>query len=422
MDINKYMACFNDYSYNNPLYAKSTAHLLTGRLLVRYNKFLSFGSRTIDPRTSVTFFKPTASGGSSAFDFVKRIADAVGINIRIIDDVTDAGLIGTDEVTVDTETGEESHEFKGGILGDTGIDVVYVDEGTILFQKNPPQYQLKVRNFLQKALNPMGSATSIIGKKMAHSEGEVSPTQSLYIVSYFPPMVDSAVIESGFIQRSLLIPKFHSLDERKKNMFEDIDRWGIKSGNKDIDELIQSFKEMDIFIKNTPEFVFDTSIKEQAKAYIDDLTTMIPENSSPQLKEAGGSFIQFYVGRHFPTMSWHHAVWRGSSVVSSEDLQYVFNEAIMPIFKDVLFWLENKPEAKKASLIEISKEHVAKEIYEKLLLNEDACYEKVYVGRSYFVEELMKENRISKASAERVLSEIKTEKVKDGRAVFIKVL
>lgn len=62
MDIKKYCEVFDGYSYNNELFAKGTAHLVTGRLLVRYKRFLDFGSRTIDPRTSLTFLKPTASG------------------------------------------------------------------------------------------------------------------------------------------------------------------------------------------------------------------------------------------------------------------------------------------------------------------------------------------------------------------------
>lgn len=425
LDKNKYLFCFGEYSYNNILYGRATLHLLIGRLLVRHNKFLSFGARTIDPRTSVTFFKPTASGGSSAFDFVKKIADSVGINIRIIDDITDAGLIGTDKSTIDPETGDESHEFVGGILGNPEIDIVYVDEGTVLFQKNPPQYQMKVRNFLQKALNPMGSATSTIGKKMAHVEKEIHPTQSLYIVSYFPPTVDGSVIESGFIQRSLTIPKFHNLDEREKNMFEDINRWGTKTGEKDINELMQSFKNMDEFIKNTPEFTFDVSVKEQAKAYVEDLLNMV-RGTSAGLEESGGSFVQFYIGRHFPTMAWHNAVMRGSSVVTSEDLKYAYEEVLRPVFADIIYWLENKPEAQKASLVEMSKENIAKEVYETLLKNESCCYETSYVSKSCFIEALMKERRISNATAERILLALnksgKIEKIKNGTAVFIKVL
>ena len=135
MDIEKYLNVFDQYSYNNRLFGLGTAHLITGRLLVRYRKFLDFGSRTIDARTSLTFLKPTASGGSSAYDFVKQVCESLGIQIRSVDEATDAALIGTDEVTKDEDTGEEIHTPKGGLFGNPEVDIVYIDEGSVLFQR-----------------------------------------------------------------------------------------------------------------------------------------------------------------------------------------------------------------------------------------------------------------------------------------------
>ncbi|MBU4154395.1 MAG: hypothetical protein KKD63_16115, partial [Proteobacteria bacterium] len=248
IDIEKYLDVFDNYSYNNKLFGLGTFHLIMGRLLVRHKKFLDFGYRTIDPRCSLTYLKPTASGGSSAYDLVKEICDSLGIQIRSVDEATDAALIGTDEVTKDEDTGEEIHTPKGGLFGNPEVQIIYIDEGSVLFQKNPPQHSSKTRNYIQKVLNPMGSATSKLVKEMAHVSIERDPDQSMYVVSFYPDQIDSTVIKTGFMQRSLTICKRMTLEDRKVNMFRDIDLQGIKTDKAPMNELIESFKKTEEFI------------------------------------------------------------------------------------------------------------------------------------------------------------------------------
>lgn len=424
INIEEYCKCFDNYSYNNGLFAKGTFHLIMGRLLVRHKKFLNFGMRTIDPRTSLTFLKPTASGGSSAFDYVKQICDALGINVRAVDEMTDAALIGTDEITKD-EDGVDIHTPKGGLFGNPEIDIIYIDEASVLFQKNPPQHSSKARNYIQKVLNPMGSSTSKLVKEMARVSIQRDPDQSMYIVSFYPESIDSTVIRTGFMQRSLTICKRMSLEDRKVNMFKDIDLQGTKTDRHAMMDIITSFKKTEEFIKSTPAYTFGEGTKELQKSYVEDaLNTLI--KTSTFLQEEGASFIQLYVGRHFPVLSWHHAIARGSSVIETEDIKYAYMDVLRPAFLDVVSWIEEKSEVKKAGQVEKGQHNTIKDIYQRLLSSNKCVIHGEYISRSDIVEELQDALSISERSAERYIKELyekgKIIKVTEGRSTFYKVI
>ncbi len=425
IDIKKYCECFDNYSYNNELFAKGTFHLIMGRLLVRHKKFLNFGARTIDPRTSLNFLKPTASGGSSAFDCVKQICDALGINIRAVDEFTDASLIGTDEVKVDPETGEEIHTPRGGLFGNPEIDILYIDEGSILFMKNPPAHSSKARNYIQKVLNPIGSETSKLVKEMAHVSIERDPDQSMYVVSFYPEQIDSTVIKTGFMQRSLTICKRMNLADRKVNMFRDIDNQGTTIDKNLMNELITSFKETDAFIKSTPNWTFTDGTKELEKSYVDDALETLTKTSN-FLQEEGASFVQLYVGRHFPVLSWHHSVARGSSVIEEDDIKYAYLEVLRPAFLDVIGWIEEKSEVKKANQVEKGMENVIKGLYDELIKSNKCVLHDKYISKSDLIESMQDELGISAQSADRKIKELhekgKIDKLKDGKSVFYRVI
>lgn len=425
IDIKKYCECFDNYSYNNELFAKGTLHLIMGRLLVRHKKFLNFGMRTIDPRTSLTFLKPTASGGSSAFDFVKQICDSLGINVRAVDEMTDAALIGTDEITIDEDTGAEIHTPKGGLFGNPEIDVIYIDEGSVLFLKNPPAHSSKARNYIQKVLNPMGSETSKLVKEMARVSIQRDPDQSMYVVSFYPETIDSTVIKTGFMQRSLTICKRMNLEDRKVNMFRDIDLQGTKTDRTAMNELIESFRKTEVFIKNTPTYTFGEGTKELQKSYVDDaLNTLI--KTSTFLQEEGASFIQLYVGRHIPVLSWHSAIMNERSVIETDDIKYAYMGVLRPAFLDVIAWIEEKSEVKKAGQIEKSQHNVIKDLYSKLLTENKCVIDNKYVSRADLINELQDEMTISSRTAERMIKDLhekgKMVRVTEGRSVYYQVL
>ena len=425
MDLDKFLSVFDGYSYNNDLFGRGCAHLITGRLLVRHKQFLDFGYRKIDPRTSLTFLKPTASGGSSAFDFVKQICDALGIHVRAVDEATDAALIGTDEVTKDEDTGEEVHTPKGGLFGNPEVDIIYIDEGSVLFMKNPPQHSSKTRNYIQKVLNPMGSETSKLVKEMAHVTIHRDPDQSMYVVSFYPETIDSTVIKTGFMQRSLTICKRMNLEDRKVNMFKDIDLQGTKTDKTPMIELIESFKKTEEFIKNTSAYTFGEGTKELQKSYVEDALTTLSKTST-FLQEEGASFVQLYVGRHFPVLSWHHAIWRESSVVEAEDIKYAYMNVLRPAFLDVVSWIEEKTEVKKAGQAEKGQYNTVKDTYLGLLKANKCVINNEYVSRADLIDGIQEALGVSQRSTERLIRDLhgkgKMEKVSEGRSTYFKVL
>ncbi len=421
MDINNYSKIFNSFSYNNTLYGLGTAHLITGRLIMP--RLLDFGYRKIDGRTSLTFLKPTFSGGSSGYNLVYRICKDIGVHIKSLDEATDAALSGTIKKTIDDETGEELFEAVGGLLGDTGTDIIYFDEASTLFMKNPPQHQAKLKNLLQKALNPYLDPTSFIRKKLARGEIETIPHQSLYLVSFFPENLDEGIVKTGFLQRSVTIAKHHNIEERLKNIYVDIDLLGQKLDDGNIVNLIESFKETGKFIKEVDEFKVSEDIKPLMKSYAEDMVSTV-RGTSASLQEAAGSFVSAYQ-RHIPVMGWHHAVWRESDTIEVEDIKYAYTNVINPVFKDIVIWLETKSEIRKEAREEISGDMTLKTLFNDMVKRTPLDGElQGYIGLSTFKEAVKKNFMKSEATSYRWINALKTkgsvEIINQGSAKFLR--
>jgi len=214
----------------------------------------------------------------------------------------------------------------------------------------------------------------------------------MYVVSFYPETIDSTVIRTGFMQRSLTICKHMTLADRQANMIKDIDLQGTVTDKTSLNVLIESFKETEDFIKNTSSYTMGEGTKELEKSYVQDaLNTLL--RTSTFLQEEGASFVQLYVGRHFPVISWHHAIARGSSVIETEDIKYAYNEVLRPAFLDVISWIENKTEVKKAGQVEKSEYNVIKELYNVVLKDNKCTMHDIFVSRSDLIEAIREEFR-----------------------------
>lgn len=291
--------------------------------------------------------------------------------------------------------------------------------------KNPPSHSSKTRNYIQKVLNPMGSATSKLVKEMAHVTIERDPDQSMYVVSFYPESIDSTVIRTGFMQRSLTICKRMNLEDRKVNMFRDIDCQGKIIDKGAMNELMASFKETEIFIKETPKWTFGEGTGELQKSYVEDALNTL-EKTSSFLQEEGASFVQLYVGRHFPILSWHHAIWRGSSVIEIEDIKYAYIQVLRPAFIDVISWIEEKSEVKRATQMEKSQENIIKDVYMDLIKQNKCVINKIYVSKADLIEALQETMGVSSHTVQREIKKLmekgKVIQMKDGRSVYYQVL
>jgi len=260
---------------------------------------------------------------------------------------------------------------------------------------------------------------------MAHVTIDRDPDQSMYVVSFDPETIDSTVIRTGFMQRSITIHKTMTLKDRMDNMFRDIDLQGTVIDKTAIDQLITSSKETEEFIKKTPKYTVDEGTKELEKSYVEDaLNTLL--RTSNFLQEEGASFVQLYVGRHFPVLSWHHAIWRGSAVIETEDVKYAYMEVLRPAFLDVISWIESKSEVKKAGQVEKSEENIIKELYNEIIKDNKCVVNNSYISKSDLTEAIRESMNVSEATAKRKIEDLfhrgKVERYREGKAVYIRVI
>jgi hypothetical protein len=152
---------FSFYSYNNPEYSRACLHLIIGQMM-RNCRIKRSGTWT-DPRISILYLKPTFSGGSAGYDLVAKVGRELGLMVETVADTSDAALIGTTEKQKNEDGEFEVVEIKG-LLDKTKSHIVYWGEPSMMFKKNLPPFQVKLRNYIQMALNPMDSEESKISK------------------------------------------------------------------------------------------------------------------------------------------------------------------------------------------------------------------------------------------------------------------
>lgn len=423
MDINKYLEVFDKFSYNNRLYGVVTAHLITGQFLIRNLKFLPSGHRKIDPRISLMLLKESQTGGSSGFDFVASIATPLDLGIANITEITSAGMIGTSKDVYDEDDGTKGQEAVCGIMGDPKYAILYFDEASFFFQKNAPPHQQNLRNIVQVALNPYYSETSRIKKKMAKVEINYHTDKSLYAVSFPPRELDEYVAKTGFLQRFVTVNRPHTLDDRVKNAFKDIDYLGIKEEDTDLQEIINSLKETNNFIKETDEFKVNEDTKPVLKSYTEDMKDVV-KDTSEILREDTGTFINAFQ-RHMYAISLHHATWRESDTVDVQDVKYAYRTVIRPVFMDMVSWLESKTEIRKALKEEQAKEGSIKNMYIELLSSQEPLVDELegFVSLRSLAEKYAKTNRLTIPSGYRVVGKLENKEEKQyGKSKYVKVL
>jgi len=93
---------------------------------------------------------------------------------------------------------------------------------------------------------------------------------------------------------------------------------------------------------------------------------------------------------------------------------------------DVISWIENKTEVKKAGQIEKSEYNTIKELYEIVLKENKCTMHGVFVSRSDLIEAIREELNVSEGTADRKIKELinksKAEKFKEGRGIYIRIL
>lgn len=323
-----------DYSYRNKLYGKGALHVILGRCLVN-QRIKKRGSLT-SPRISMFYLQGPSSGKSSGYAMIYEVLDALGITIKSPDETTDAALIGTVEKEVD-EHGNETWEEQPGILSEA--EVFHFDEASVII--NPKKYQENMMTYLQKALNAVGSEQNKITKKLAHGEEiTVQPNCSLLLTSYMPDGIEDTVLNTGFLQRMLTIPRNLSIEDRMEQTEQDIQALGEERQEADLEDLINELKSIRNFYNEPKEFNWEKAqpslIKYSRQMYEEIQDTPIAvrrvlEGFVPRMTE------QLY------RLSFHYCCMRRSTTVTPRDVKNA-SPLILVSLRMIIHWLEENPE------------------------------------------------------------------------------
>ena len=222
--LDQWTKVFCEYSYNNETYAQLCFHLVMGQVWKR--RFIYKGAQRLDGRISIGVFWDSSGGKSAPYGFVKEALESAGKTVNDLDDYTDAALVGTWTEDPDAEDGEDNLVLEEGIIQLS--DVIHFDEASTLFVETA--HTKKAVTFLEKALNPMGSAQSLIVKKLARGPPiEFYSDLSLYLTSYIPEGLGEEFLNKGLMQRVIILPKRLTYANRVENIRADADRLGRKT-------------------------------------------------------------------------------------------------------------------------------------------------------------------------------------------------
>jgi hypothetical protein len=315
---------FSVYSFNNPEYSRACLHLTIGTLL-KDCRIRREGTKT-DPRISVLYLKPTFSGGSAGFDMVAKIFRDLELKPQKITDATDAALIGSIE-----KGGDGNPVQIKGILDKSLSDLVYWGEASILFNKKLPPHQQKTMNYIQMGLNPIDSEESKLRKPMRDGTVECDVEASLLMVTYPPKELDDQILSSGFIQRSLFIPKTLDLEGRLNNIKEDIKRYcsGIDVKSK-MESIVNRLKEVRDQYPTGTEFTIDPEAIGYFEKKEEDILKPF-RKSNERVQTYMGAIIASTVRKSTAIAMHHCAITRpGETTITEADLEYALKDVLKP--------------------------------------------------------------------------------------------
>lgn len=343
MDINelleKWTSVFCEYSYNNEKYAQLCLHLTLGQIYK--HRFIIKGGQRLDGRINIAAFWDASGGKSAPYGFVKDMLMSAGKEVRDLDDFTDAALIGTWR---DAEEDEED-EAEGGMILEPGImqlsDVIHFDEASTLFMET--QHTKKAINFLEKALNPIGSAHNMISKKLARGPPiEFYSDLSLYLTTYIPENIGQEFLNKGLMQRTLVLPKRLNFAQRVDNLRTDVDKLGKITVAPELYESIKtditrlSRMESLRLTGEVQELDWD-NIREYVKNRAVRLL-MMTQSLDAGVQSVATSLIARYTNFMY-VIAMHACSIREDHVISKDDVDYAY-EFIHTIMEHVLPWLE----------------------------------------------------------------------------------
>ena len=330
---NLWLERFNEYSYNNERFGLIALHMVIGQLL-KYQHIPKRG-QTLDLRIHIYPMMDTGSGKSVAVDMIRNMTDQLQLKTISLDEITDASLIGTIVAQNDPETGEVEYVTTPGVLEDA--DIIHFDEAEVLF--NPGKHNQNAKIYFQKAMNPIGTASNLINKKLAHGDMiEVPVHGSFLFTSYVPMQFEQTVVHTGFLPRIVMEPKELHTSDRIKNSSLDIDALGehAQFANNDTD-ILSILRQIQNIGKTKIDFNF-----KHVKPLLKNKTNImydLGQNSSHLAQKLINGFIPRYQN-HLYVLAAHMAIINDRQNIRTEDVNFTFNNMIYPSLSNMLSLIE----------------------------------------------------------------------------------
>jgi len=325
---------FCEYSYNNEKYAQLCMHLVLGQIYRR--RFIIKGAQRLDGRVSIAAFWDSSGGKSAPYGFVKSMLEAADLDVADLDDYTDAGLVGTWR-----EAEEHDDEENGELILEPGIlqttDVLHFDEASTLFMETT--HTKKAVNFLEKALNPIGTPQNMITKKLARGPPiEFYSDLSLFLTSYIPEHLGEEFLNKGLMQRVIVLPKRLTFQNRIDNIRLDASKLGIESVVPEDLEALRAWIKREAEdeyarVRNgiPHEFNWD-AVREYIKTLnvrLLNMTTMLDSG----VQAIATSIISRYCN-HMYVIATHSASIRGDTKITKDDIDYAYR-----LIKEIMDYL-----------------------------------------------------------------------------------
>ena len=208
--LEDYVERWNLTSFKNEVPAILSYFYVMGQTVVDYIR-VPIWDAFLDPRIHVFWIQPTRTGKTIAWNFIGDVLVEIGIEKAMYSSGSDAGLIGT--VKQVEEDGEQVILAQHGLL--KGKKAMLFDEGSTLLQGDKKAYTTDTMNYLQGAMNPIGTDPNILSKPMAAGVVECQSSASLWITTFPVPDVRDVVLTKGLFQRVLLYVAHWEMEDRR---------------------------------------------------------------------------------------------------------------------------------------------------------------------------------------------------------------
>ena len=312
--VSEFLSWFKFYCYNNDQYGRAAFHVALGQLL-KEQKIVK-GGRRLDGRFNIFVMGLPSSGKSAGMDPIMHIMGALGMKTTHPDDFSDVSLVGNFE-SIKVKEGDKTvtrYEFRPGAMSD--CDILYLDEASVLFAKNPPQYATKAKTFLQKALNPLDSKSNAIEiTRRSGQTAEIHPHCSIYLTSFPLIEMEDVITRTGMLQRMFILNMDDSEDVRHANDMMDIDMLGVDVDVSMSSEIVERFAIIKETFTGSISWEWNVA-KPVLRKSVDQLHSM-KTHSNETVKRIMMTFIPRYKDMLY-VLSMHHAVMRMEEVMKMD--------------------------------------------------------------------------------------------------------